>query len=186
MREFSVNKSKLADMAISIHAQNLEMGWWDQWLDNPAERHETAMMLVVSELGEAMEGHRKDLMDDHLPDHPMFSVELADALIRLLDLAGAYRINFNVVNIESLSYGMHAELRRKPMTKLEGLYFVCKQIAKANGKSAEVWIGIAGVMALAMAHDIDIIPISEEKVAYNAVRKDHKKEIRAQKGGKAY
>ncbi|MEO1208413.1 MAG: hypothetical protein AAFX78_02625 [Cyanobacteria bacterium J06638_20] len=184
MREFSVNRAKLAEMAVSIHAQNLEMGWWDKWLDNKSDRHETAMMLVISELGEAMEGDRKDLMDDHLPDYPMFSVELADALIRLLDLAGAYEINFEAVDVELLSYEMHAYLRQ--LTKPEGLYYVCKQIARCNGKSAEVWFGIAGVMALAMTHDIDIIPISEEKIAYNAVRADHKKELRAQKGGKAY
>ena len=45
-------------------------------------------MLVVSELAEAMEGHRKSLMDDKLPHRPMIEVELADALIRILDISG--------------------------------------------------------------------------------------------------
>jgi NTP pyrophosphatase (non-canonical NTP hydrolase) len=47
------------------------------------------LMLVVSELAEAMEGHRKNLMDDKLPHRPMVEVELADAVIRIFDLAGA-------------------------------------------------------------------------------------------------
>ena len=37
-------------------------------------------MLIVSEIAEAMEGERKDLMDDKLPHRKMAEVELADAL----------------------------------------------------------------------------------------------------------
>jgi NTP pyrophosphatase (non-canonical NTP hydrolase) len=46
-------------------------------------------MLIVSEVAEAMEGHRKDLMDDKLPHRKMIEVELADTMIRIFDLAGA-------------------------------------------------------------------------------------------------
>lgn len=46
------------------------------------------LMLIVSEVAEAMEGDRKDLMDDHLPHRKMIEVELADAVIRILDLGG--------------------------------------------------------------------------------------------------
>lgn len=46
-------------------------------------------MLVVTEIAEATEGYRKNLMDDKLPHRTMVEVELADALIRILDLAGA-------------------------------------------------------------------------------------------------
>lgn len=45
-------------------------------------------MLMVSEIAEAMEGERKDLMDDKLPHRKMAEVELADALIRIFDYAG--------------------------------------------------------------------------------------------------
>lgn len=46
------------------------------------------LMLIVSELAEAMEGLRKDLPDDKLPHRPMVEVELVDALIRIFDFAG--------------------------------------------------------------------------------------------------
>ena len=49
----------------------------------------TKLMLTVSEVSEAMEGHRKGLNDDKLIDRPMIEVELADAVIRICDLAGA-------------------------------------------------------------------------------------------------
>lgn len=49
------------------------------------------LMLAVSELAEAMEGHRKGKMDDKLPHRPMFEVEVADCLIRIFDLAAGLR-----------------------------------------------------------------------------------------------
>lgn len=82
------------------------------------------LMLIVSEIAEAMEGHRKGLMDDKLPHRPMIEVELADAVIRIADLAGALNLD------------------------------------------------LGGAIA--------------EKLAFNAVRPDHKLEVRAAEGGKSY
>lgn len=46
------------------------------------------LMLIVTEVAEAMEGHRKNLQDDKLKHRKMIEVELADAVIRIFDLAG--------------------------------------------------------------------------------------------------
>ena len=82
------------------------------------------LMLIVSEIAEAMEGERTDIMDDHLPHRKMAEVELADALIRIFDYAGAYNYD------------------------LSGAF--------------------------------------EEKMKYNAARKDHTKEARLAQGGKKF
>lgn len=71
-----------------VHAANAK--WWvDLDTGIPIKRNMGEMlMLATSELAEAMEGHRKNLQDDKLPNRPMVEVELADCLIRIFDIAG--------------------------------------------------------------------------------------------------
>jgi len=67
----------------SIHDNALSHGFWD---GNCAIG--TKLMLVCTELGEAMEAHRDNYpKDKHLPHLDNFTVELADAVIRIMDLA---------------------------------------------------------------------------------------------------
>jgi NTP pyrophosphatase (non-canonical NTP hydrolase) len=74
-----------------FHNKSKSAGWWEEGgrdLTGDKYVHATKLMLVVTELAEAMEGLRKGLMDDKLPHRKMAEVELADALIRICDLAG--------------------------------------------------------------------------------------------------
>ena len=81
------------------------------------------LMLIVSEISEAMEGERKNLMDDKLPHRRMAEVELADALIRIFDYAGAFGYNLEQAMQEKLKYNTQRadhkhEQRLKPGGKL--------------------------------------------------------------------
>jgi len=62
------------------------------------------LMLCVSELAEALEGARKNLMDDHLPHRKMIEVELADNLIRVFDLAAALGLDLGGAYVEKMAY----------------------------------------------------------------------------------
>lgn len=62
------------------------------------------LMLTVSEVAEAMEGHRKGLKDDKLPHRPMLEVELADAVIRIADLAGALGLDLGGAVVEKMAF----------------------------------------------------------------------------------
>lgn len=80
----------LNDLATECHAAN-EQWWRDPATGQRIERNKgELLMLIVSEVAEAMEGERKGLMDDKLPHRKMAEVEMADILIRVFDYAGAY------------------------------------------------------------------------------------------------
>ncbi|ORF01477.1 hypothetical protein BGI05_08345 [Snodgrassella alvi] len=124
--------STINDLSKSIYKHNSEVGWWDDLEKLRSERedildfiddHEdhksevldsinTSINLIItqklalihSEISEALEGLRKDLKDDHLPQYDMFAVELADALIRILDLAGAFNIPIGNIMMEKWDY----------------------------------------------------------------------------------
>lgn len=62
------------------------------------------LMLTVSELAEAMEADRKDLMDNHLTNRTGLEVELADTVIRIFDLCGWLNIDLESVIDEKLAF----------------------------------------------------------------------------------
>jgi NTP pyrophosphatase (non-canonical NTP hydrolase) len=80
--------------------------WWiDLETGAPKNRNVGEMlMLTVSELAEALEGHRKNLPDEKLPHRSAFEVELADALIRLLDIAGGLKLDLGGAFEEKMAY----------------------------------------------------------------------------------
>ena len=91
---------------LAAHVRELNSNWWiDIETGEPLERNVgELLMLCVSELAEAMEGHRKSLMDDKLKHRTMFEVEIADTMIRLLDLCGGLNIDIAGAIQEKLEY----------------------------------------------------------------------------------
>lgn len=94
----------LAALARRVHGGNAR--WWrDPATGAPVARNVgELLMLCTSELAEALEGHRKGLNDDHLPHRKMFEVEVADALIRILDMAGGLGLDLAGAFEEKLAY----------------------------------------------------------------------------------
>lgn len=80
----------LNDYANQSHDDNIQ--WWhDIKTGTLLNRNKGELLcLIHSEISEAMEGERKNLMDDKIPHRRMAEVELADALIRIFDYAGAF------------------------------------------------------------------------------------------------
>lgn len=78
------------------------------------------LLLIVTEIAEACEGDRKNLMDDHLPHRPMREVELADAVIRIFDLAGGYDIDIAGAILDKLQYNAQRLDHKPENRKAEG------------------------------------------------------------------
>lgn len=89
------------------HRQSQEAGWWTNLETGEPITPDVPekLCLIHSEVSEALEGYRKDQWDDHLLGRKMFEVELADAIIRIFDLAGAMGITeFGAIIAEKLDY----------------------------------------------------------------------------------
>lgn len=95
----------LNDYARESHEDNIQ--WWLDAEGNLLDRNKgELLMLMVSEISEAMEGERKDLMDDKLPHRKMAEVELADCLIRIFDYASAFGYDLQGAYSEKRDYNM--------------------------------------------------------------------------------
>jgi NTP pyrophosphatase (non-canonical NTP hydrolase) len=86
-------------LAEDAHATARAKGFYDE----PRSRLE-ALALIMSEVGEAVEGARKPGPDAHLPEFENFHVELADAVIRIADLAEAEGVDLAAIILAKMAY----------------------------------------------------------------------------------
>lgn len=101
-------KLSAQDLQIACHTLAHSAGWW---IDKDGADIRTnpycfsnKLALIHSEISEAMEGDRKGLKDSHLPQRDAREVELADAVIRIFDLAGAYNMDLGGALVDKLNY----------------------------------------------------------------------------------
>lgn len=94
--------SSLNSFVALAHGRAVDAGWHKKETEIG-----TDIALIHSELSEALEGVRRDIMDDHLPHRKMFEVELADAAIRIFDLAGKCGLDLGGAFAEKLEYNLN-------------------------------------------------------------------------------
>ncbi|WP_347837751.1 hypothetical protein [uncultured Planktomarina sp.] len=99
-------KTMIEALVEDSHGAAVKAGWWnDPETGEHKDRNNGEMIaLMHSELSEALEADRKDLMDDHLPDRPGVEVELADTLIRIFDFAGARGLDLGGAYVAKRAY----------------------------------------------------------------------------------
>lgn len=110
------------EVVYECHEASFNAGWWynsktgldlKQVINAPSTPYEELLAgalvaqklcLTHSEVSEGMEGHRKGLMDDKLTERSMLEVELADAVIRIMDLCGALNLDLGGAIVEKLAF----------------------------------------------------------------------------------
>lgn len=181
------------ELAKRIYAQNVRVGWWD----DPDRCILTTLMLVCSEISEAMEGVRKDLDDDKLPHRKMAEVELADTATRILDLLGRFDIKYKKTGPKAMDW-MRGALGEKAnnlparllvinaiVTGAAQRYAMC---GEEDMRSFGKWLcgALDEIVDVAEAYGFDLEGAIEEKNAFNATRPDHTREARAGEKGKKF
>lgn len=118
----ATTESTITELVEICHGNSKEAGWYTNLQTgeplkiNDGER----LMLIVSEISEAMEGLRKKLMDDKLSHRPMAEVELADACIRIFDYAGHKGYDLIGAIVEKIYYNIHRDDHKLESRKAEG------------------------------------------------------------------
>ena len=133
----NLEKNTLNYLSKTVNDHNVAKGWRDNSNKIKAvlqehapeliplfEGYLTAAMiaLIHSELSEALEADRKNLMDDHLTNRKGIEVELADAQIRINDLCGYKGLDLGGAVVDKFEYNKHRADHKK------------ENRAKENGK----------------------------------------------------
>jgi len=118
------DESFINSLAADVHRANHK--WWvDLHTGEPLNRNAGELIaLIHSELSEALEGVRKNLMDDKLPHRKMEEVEMADALIRILDYCAGRGLDIGAAYVEKMAYNAsRADHSREERLKENGKKF---------------------------------------------------------------
>lgn len=168
-----------------VHENAVRHGFWD---NNPSNEH--FLCLVISELMEAVEADRKSMRTDksilpHFKNPEEYSPtgagysgyfemyvkntvedELADAIIRICDLAGANGINLNV---PETPIPMFPEAKS---SFTENIYQIIQKLVDENRPLDEALnLCRKQICKLAVCLEIDLSWHIEKKMLYNTLRK---------------
>lgn len=128
-------------------------------------------------------------MDDHITTRKMGEVELADALIRLLDLAGRYNWGYRGMMVQHILINSVSSIGRQHFAINMALCDLGNAIYNkyhADQIEKRYSVVVETIMYCAHLNGYDIEGAMYEKLKYNETRADHKREAMAEEHGKKF
>lgn len=183
MKDYKFAPSKVKayrDFAKKVYIHNKKVGWWDE----PVRPLATTIDLIHSELSEAMEAHRKDLMDDKLTDEHGVHAELADALIRTLDAICHYKQNTKTLIY--FSGVLHYACEPSDFNCMNLMVRSALNKVYMDKDYEALWEVVKLLDEMAAILNFDILAIAKKKHEFNKTRADHTREARNGQNGKKY
>ena len=167
-----INWNELKDKA---HSNAVKHGFWE---GRPSDKH--FLCLVISELMEAVNAHRRNkfarvpakYFRENFEEYVKDTVEdeLADAAIRLLDIAGANNLNLNRFCLQ------HVVTPKKSFT--ENIYAIVKDLVNYKySQEEQINYALHQIRRLSEILKINLLWHIEQKMYYNEGRENkHGKE----------
>lgn len=187
--------SAFATLTHAFHGDAAAAGWHHNIeTGEPKRRNIGEMtMLAISELAEAMEGHRKRRMDDKLPHRPMLDVEIADFVIRGFDTIAipafeGIRLDLNDAMTSAARFPKSDNIADGLRHIVAGIANVSDALVHVDAEHAKFCIarGLFMAFRFAASHGLDLGGALVDKRDYNARREDHSVSARLAAGGKAF
>lgn len=105
------------ELAAKAHAHALSKGFWDaanalqsladaNGMGDVCRKQRDAQLnaMIAGEIGEALEGSRRDLASEKIPGFTNEEEEYADAIIRIMDKAGARKLRIGEAIIAKMEH----------------------------------------------------------------------------------
>lgn len=177
--------------SVDINRDNVKAGWWtDLKTNTPLKRNFGEMVaLVHSELSECYQGISLNLQDDHLPQLPMYKVEIADACIRVYDILGGMFMGipeYTTFTLDMPQGFLSVEFR---LLYLHGLLsYALEHFRKGHRAETKMlfYRFLDACFEWAEGQGWDLEEVINLKREYNRSRADHKLENRSSEEGKKF
>lgn len=176
----------------AAHIHELNAHWWQNPDGSPKELDKgERFMLMVSELAEALEGDRKDLYDDKLPEYPMLWVELADTVIRVMDSGAVYGWNMDCSPELDLCLAEPKTTGGHLLNIVGEIMWLASHEINCRGGCDGAHQCSSNIIHLCerLANECgcrDFWRVVYDKLVFNTTRPDHQLEARLAPGGKKY
>lgn len=178
------------EISAKLYPANVAKGWWN----NGQECLFQKLQLTSTEVAEGTEGLRKDLLDTHLKHRPMIEVELADGIVRMMDMAGHAVWTYTKTREELLEvergkifnpeWSAGRRLLRLNQIIVQLSYRIGDdnkdidgdRLIKPSNQLYSLFIDVS--LLIGEYYGLDVIGAMMEKMEYNTVRPDHDPDVR--------